>query len=835
MAEEHPNLTDAYDLILGVVLAHPWMLLAFAAIGVVGIIAYRKILDPTPPTVIVNNHPPPPPAPLPAPAPPPAPHPNPAGPAVRLNRLPAPGAEFVGRAAEFAWLEACWHDDTAVAVVVGEGGAGKSALVVRWLDTLRRRGWDGAAAVTGFSFFSQGSSERQGSAGPFADEVLAFLGGDTTPTQNPWALGERLAACLRRKRTLLVLDGLEPLQYPPGAVQPGAIKEPIVQALLAELAHGGHPGLVVVTTRAAVADLAGLPAAQSRDLGPLSAAEGADLLRRLAVDGSDGERRAAAGRCHGHAYTLTLLGTYLRDACGGDLRRAAEINLVDADAAQGGRARAMLERYIRWFGDRPEGAVLALTGLFDRPADGELVRMLRQAAIPGLTAPLADLPETQWRLTLTTLRRAHLLEAAAAGDPDTLDAHPLVRAFFADRLKREDPAAWRQAHSCLYEHLRDSADDRPETRAAMTPLFQAVGHGCAAGRHQEALVKVVYPRIRRGGEHFSVNILGALGDDLLALAGLFAEPWQRPAATLAPQGQAWVLAEAGSSLHALGRLDEARQAMAAALERIEQLEEWGNARATAENLSETEATRGALPAAIAAARRAIATGDRGASAFERIRAHATLAAALVQAGKDAEATELFAEAERRQIEDAPRARFLVSYAGFHYCGVLLDQGRWTEVRERAEHSQEIFGAMATLLTGALDTLSLARAAVQAAQAGAGNWDDARRQLDAAVAALRAAGRQDHLPRGLLARAEFFRLRGTFDNAERDLAEAATIAGRGSMKLFLADIALERARLHLAQGQSAAARTELATGRALVEACGYHRRDGAVAELAKALG
>jgi len=62
-----------------------------------------------------------------------------------------------------------------------------------------------------------------------------------------------------------------------------------------------------------------------------------------------------------------------------------------------------------------------------------------------------------------------------------------------------------------------------------------------------------------------------------------------------------------------------------------------------------------------------------------------------------------------------------------------------------------------------------------------------------VDGLRQAGRQDYLPRGLLARAELRRVTGELDKARRDLDEAFSIATRGGMRLFEADCHLAYAR------------------------------------------
>jgi hypothetical protein len=69
-----------------------------------------------------------------------------------------------------------------------------------------------------------------------------------------WEKGERLAKLVAHRRTLLVLDGLEPLQNPPGP-QEGRVREPSIQALLRELAAFSK-GLCLITRRTPVADIA---------------------------------------------------------------------------------------------------------------------------------------------------------------------------------------------------------------------------------------------------------------------------------------------------------------------------------------------------------------------------------------------------------------------------------------------------------------------------------------------------------------------------------------------------------------------------------------------------
>ena len=62
----------------------------------------------------------------------------------------------------------------------------------------------------------------------------------------------------------------------------------------------------------------------------------------------------------------------------------------------------------------------------------------------------------------------------------------------------------------------------------MALLFQAMHHGCQAGRYQEAAEKVYWARISRTNEFYATRKLGAFGQDLAALAGLFDPPFGKP-------------------------------------------------------------------------------------------------------------------------------------------------------------------------------------------------------------------------------------------------------------------------------------------------------------------
>ena len=137
---------------------------------------------------------------------------------VSIARLPATSRELFGRKNELAWLDRCWDDGVRVASIVAFGGVGKSALVNAWIAQLDAAGWRGAARVYGWSFYSQGT-DRLSSSDAFVDAALRWFGDAEPEKGSAWDKGERLAVLVRRERTLLILDGVEPLQWGPGVQQ----------------------------------------------------------------------------------------------------------------------------------------------------------------------------------------------------------------------------------------------------------------------------------------------------------------------------------------------------------------------------------------------------------------------------------------------------------------------------------------------------------------------------------------------------------------------------------------------------------------------------------------
>jgi len=773
----------------------------------------------------------------------------------RLSRHAA--KQFFGRESELELLDAAWADGGMhVLSIVAWGGVGKTSLVNHWIATrMVAKNWPGVERFYDWSFYSQGTGDsRQTSSDLFINDALKFFGDPDPVKGSPWERGERLARLVRSHKTLLVLDGVEPMQYPPTdrSGQAGRLKDPALEALLQSLVQDNN-GLCIVTTREHVANIDSYPTQQEHKLDKLMLEAAIGLIRHLQLIGTDDEIKEMWDKLDGHALSMLQLGRLLARGYGHDLRKWREMGFTQADKlGQGRSTMRVMAKYEEWLaaGDKEqllELAVLRLMGLFEKPMSNGCFAALREPpTIAGLTERFAGVENFELESAITTLVENELLSHGGADDHRgplldvQLDAHPLIREYFARQLQKDHPEAFKEAHSRLFDYLCKNTPYRPDGMEGLAPLYEVVSHGCLAGRHPEACRKVYFDRILRGDGFYSSSNLGAIGADLAAVAAFFDEPWRRVSPNLTEGDQAWLLSEAAYALRALGRLTEAVQPMRAGLEGAVQQKDWKNAAIRASNLSELEVTLGRLPDAVADARQSITHADQSGDAFQRMGKRTTAADALHQSGQRAEAGTLFAEAERMQKEMQPHFDLLYSVRGFQYCDWLMapvERAAWQallsgtgvppagavatscdEVERRGLKMFDWRMPNDSMLDIALDHLTLARVGLIRAIL-AHPLPQPTLELPhvaATVNGLRAAGTMVYLPSGLLTASLYHFVRGEHDLARKYLNDTQQIADRGPMPLFLADVHLHRARLFRDRG-------ELAKAAKLIRDLGYGRR------------
>jgi tetratricopeptide (TPR) repeat protein len=801
---------------------------------------------------------------------------------IDITHLPETAYEhLVGREAELKRLDEAWADHNMnIVSLIAEGGAGKSALVNEWLMRLQADNYRGAEAVLGWSFYNQGTKERATSSDEFLSWVLDSLG-MKLDTTSATAKGEAIAEAMMKRRVLLVLDGCEPLQHGLDK-QHGELKDQGLRALLrrfAAIPPNVTHGLVVLTSRLQVKEIMRWKqsAAPVVDVEQLSDEAGAALLRDNGVWGTDMELRLAAREFGGHPLALGLLASLIKETQLGDVRRRDHIRafFADAENVRHDHARRVMESYEKeWLNDQPIlSAVMKMVGLFDRPATRGCMRALRsRPVLAGLTDQIVDLTDKQWLRAIGKLRDVRLIAPLDPSAPDNLDAHPLVREWFGERLKEMNQIAREAAHGRIYEYLRDTTNEGiAPTLEDLAPLYQAIPHGCQSGRFEEVLTEVYINRLCRltpdgGTEFYTKRRLGAFGSDLTAISWFFDDPYEVPNAGISKEGQAWLFSEAGSTLSAQGRSAEALPAIKASMQMAVDEERWKSAAQS--DLAQIELMAGNVAAAVAAGARSVLYADRSGDEFLITGQRATHGNVLLHAGEFAEATRLFGDAAERQKRYQPNLPLLYSVQGYFYCDLLLANGNAEEALRHGSIVRKWEGALASpsLLDRGTLRLWMGRAhlALAFSKLSLHQLVDARRDIRAATTCLNeavdrlgAAGSSHFIPPAMLARATFRRSIGDWDGAGRDLDEVEEVAEPGPMKLFLCDLALERARLAFAKIEAFAplndfiddappkppppndveaaslkekAAKQLAVAADYIRTCGYHRRDEELAEL-----
>jgi tetratricopeptide (TPR) repeat protein len=805
---------------------------------------------------------------------------------VFLGNLPnIADSGLFGRETVVRKLDASWYDDRCnVVVLEATGGIGKSAVIKRWLSDLQNgvgaarggvlpamgsRPFGGADKVYGWSFYSQGTDDRAISADHFLKHALRFFGDPDPSSGESAAAASRLLQHVRRQRTLLVLDGLEPLQYGEGTME-GKIRDPGLRTLLEGLAADAGRGLCIVTTRIWPSDLEGRGGVLRIRLPPLSLVASRQLLRRAGIDRSvKAHELDKIARYYGsHALALLLYGRFVKEFCGGDPRSFSlhsghgslhqrldvesdpKANLGSAPQLMA-HAKKVMASFERMFKQRHEHAanqLLYVMGLFDRPAESRALDAMRSSpSIRGLSDALVGLDSGAWKLLKRRLREFGLLLTENPWSLGDLDAHPLVREYFGDALKNAEPAAWLEGHRRLYEHLACATEQMPDDSGEMSRLYSAVNHACAAGHHRQAFEELVRRRAWRldvpdeGQWWFATRRLGLVGDDLVALQQFYQRRWNQLHEGLGDDYEIQILSDTGVRMRSLGRLDEteafecfqgAHQRVCALLD-CEPDHPTLRARAfegayAACQLSELRLIQGKLREAMRMAEEACRLAgvcqELGNPRQSYIRMHAlsSLADVYFQRGDMDIAARHFDEARKIDREEAPRPPFLHSQSCYRYGTFLVESKRSAELL-KIIHSNQHWGTghgNKSLLAQAIEYLVHGYARL--AETGPDKMPDSSigSILDRAIELFVSSGYSDYLSRGYVVRARYRFACKDGAGAQADLVEAERET-RGIMALLRADVLVERYRLGIAKNTRVAKALRREAEEA-VEALGYGR-------------
>jgi hypothetical protein len=752
-----------------------------------------------------------------------------------LAKLPGATAHLFGREAELKQLDE-WRNHKGALLWVADGGAGKSALLRKWLET---QDWPSETRFIGHSFYSQGSNNQATSARGFLLDALKQLGVVHETNASDDELGRLLAREAAGQSTVLALDGIEPLQQASTDEKlNGTLKDSGLAVLLEALAKRPGQALCLASSRLPVPEcgITDGPYFRQRPLNLLAPAGARQLLENRGVTGTADELAKLSERCGHHPLALALAAefchTYLQDS-------AAEFLKRDWQPQPKGHAATVMGWFDAALADEHQvldREMARILGLFDRPAPwGALMALKEVDPIPGLSVALHEASESALLESLARLSQWGLLDADLTRQQPDLDAHPLVREHFGELLAEQDRAAWRAAHNVLFDWFCGVPEKEcPDTLEELEPLYRAVGHGCKAGRFWTALDMVYRNRIQRGEQGYSLFRLGAYSADLSALTGFFLQGWNlAPIAQencpseekLNEDAQTWILGEAAFCLASLGYLTEALRLRCFEW-RVwqESKEDEENFCCSSENLMDLLIPMGRWAEAETLSHYAESTAVLIENKEDRWR-HTMSALAyrghiLHGQGRLDCALTVYALAEKIQA-GAWRDPKLFGIYGYFFNQLLMEressQILLFDILSRAKASQVILKKQKRAHTQALDHCAIGSVLAALGDPAAGD------EFDLAVTTMQRSSLILDLPPMHLARANFLRHLPNLPAAWADHDAAHAIAQRGNMRTNLAECALLAGNLCLDDARVPEAAAQYATAAQLIRKDGYGRR------------
>ncbi|HEV2371139.1 MAG TPA: tetratricopeptide repeat protein [Streptosporangiaceae bacterium] len=331
-------------------------------------------------------------------------------------QLPRDMPDFVGRDRELERLVESARHHGGIWVIDGLGGAGKTALAVRFGHRVADRFPDGHLYLD-----LRGFDLDQPPVAPVAalSYFLRALGADTR--RLPTGLDELAAmfrSALAGKRVLIVLDNAASTEQS------------------RELLPGAAGCLVLVTSRHRLSGLAARHGARRITLGSLDPASAVALL--TSITGAELARREP-GALDDLARLCGFLPLALRIAAERARTETTSLNSQVAGLADERRRLDLLTT-------DDEGTSVRVVFSWSyralEPAAARLFRLLGLHPGPDFTVPvaaaLADEDVHKARRLVDLLADAHLIERSG---PDRYRCHDLMRAYAAERARADEPAA----------------------------------------------------------------------------------------------------------------------------------------------------------------------------------------------------------------------------------------------------------------------------------------------------------------------------------------------------------------------------------------------------------
>lgn len=475
------------------------------------------------------------------------------------SRLPVKNDFFYGREEELQYLHDIWDNGSAnIVSIEAWGGVGKTALVSKWRSEMINASTNRAEIIFDWSFYSQGIIDnRPVTADAFFYEAFKWFGIEEIGSTKD--KGEELALLVRKKKSIIILDGMEALQHTDDFIaKRGEIKDYSLKVFLSMLSDY-NPGLCVITTRKQIPFLNSNynDTCKIVKLSHFDLKQSKDIVQRYKINGNDSSIDTICRKYEGHALSLNLVCIYIRDALDCNADRFVAQNIDNIGCLEEKIDRIM-RFYKKWFNDEIKVQILHLLSLFDRPTkQNEFNFMLEGSEILGVTNELSHLTSYEISKNVRSLRQLSLLREFELENESYLDIHPIIREYFKKELQNTYPLSFKKANNRLFNYFSICANKNTNSKEQMNLWFRAIYHGCLAERYEEIFDHIYMKHIKQDEIIDDARKLGGNSTNINAISGFFSEPWTKIKGDLDDDKKSLIFAEASFALRSKGLIVDA--------------------------------------------------------------------------------------------------------------------------------------------------------------------------------------------------------------------------------------------------------------------------------------
>lgn len=731
--------------------------------------------------------------------------------------------EWAGRVEFLEKLDKDYVDSSVhITGLIGLGGEGKSSIAYRWLTHNALQDDNQPDAAFWWSFYENRSFEQM------VEALTSYLYGE----QNLGAIKgtaqrvNHIGAMALTKTLILVLDGFEVMQEEKGDKYGSLPNKDLLQLL--QFFAQSRKSFCLVTSRVPLLDFLNHSAYVQRDVTRLTESDGRQLLRNLKIEGNDTTLDKIVSDWEGHALTVGLVGSYLRDQ--NIVATKYNIDLFPEIADYGEkelprykRVRRILQRYDQHLTEADK-AFLKLFSVFRLPvADSAFGRVFRADTGSTLNTALHSLDDTQFEALVAGLVLRRLLRRTE-GDEITYSAHPLVQRHYRKALEdKHKPDDVQPIHRAAAEHYQETNDEpgHNPTLDDLKPYIEVVYHLCRAGAYDEAS-NILWQRILQGERRVLYHVLGAYETYLNLLLEFFPDSnLGRGPQVSKDSEKSFILNEVGLSLMNLGRLHEATSFYERAATAYVEAGKYDFARVSYQNLAELYKNLGQLIKMQNTSKKSLFESeeikDTHINKHRESSSMMRLAQAKYLRGEIAVAKEHFQAAEMLEIESGSGYLYLYGQRGNHYSEYLRRSGDRDVARRLTETNLQECKKQ-----GWITSLSRGYRILGDLEADAGNHVAAAEHYEQSLTIAGQIDAVDIKIEALLARGCWFaKHKKDAERAFADLDVALSLALQGGYRLYEADIRVALAWAYKAQGDEDKARSEAYIARGMSEDMGYY--------------